>query len=137
MATKLSPYCEIGQWIDIPATPQDFGRIAAQTARQIIAQKLRSAERDVIYEEYRHRLNEIISGSVKRVVRGATLIIDLGKVEAIMPDRFYPKSERYNVGDRVQALLYQVRDTESGGARSDLVAKSSRIRIPTFHAGSS
>ncbi|HSW86973.1 MAG TPA: transcription termination factor NusA [Rhabdochlamydiaceae bacterium] len=115
-ARKLNPYCEIGQWIDIPATPQDFGRIAAQTARQIIAQKLRSAERDVIYEEYRHRLNEIISGSVKRVVRGATLIVDLGKVEAIMPDRFYPKTEKYNVGDRVQALLYQVRDTESGGA---------------------
>lgn len=115
-AKKLNPYSEIGQWIDIPATPQDFGRIAAQTARQIIAQKLRSAERDVIYEEYRHRLNEIISGSVKRVVRGATLIVDLGKVEAIMPDRFYPKTEKYNVGDRVQALLYQVRDTESGGA---------------------
>jgi transcription termination/antitermination protein NusA len=115
-ARKLNPHCEIGQWVDIPATPQDFGRIAAQTARQIIAQKLRSAERDVIYEEYRHRLNELISGSVKRVIRGATLIVDLGKVEAILPDRFYPKTEKYNVGDRVQALLYQVRDTESGGA---------------------
>jgi N utilization substance protein A len=115
-AKKINPYCEIGQWIDIQATPQDFGRIAAQTARQIIAQKLRSAERDVIYEEYRHRINEIVSGSVKRVVRGATLIIDLGKVEAILPDRFYPKTEKYNVGERVQALLYEVRDTESGGA---------------------
>jgi len=115
-ARKLHPDCEIGQWIDISITPQDFGRIAAQTARQIIGQKLRGAERDVIYEEYRHRLNEIISGSVKRIVRGATLIIDLGKVEAIMPDRFYPKVEKYNVGDKVQALLYEVRDTENGGA---------------------
>lgn len=115
-AKKINPYAEMGQWVDIAVTPHDFGRIAAQTARQIIAQKLRSAERDVIYEEYRHRINEIISGTVKRVIRGATLIIDLGKVEAIMPDRFYPKTEKYNVGDRVQALLLEVRDTESGGA---------------------
>jgi N utilization substance protein A len=115
-ARILNPYCEIGQWVDIAVTPQDFGRIAAQTARQVIAQKLRSAERDVIYEEYRHRINEIISGTVKRTIRGSTLIVDLGKVEAVMPDRFYPKTEKYNVGDRVQALLLEVRDTEGGGA---------------------
>lgn len=115
-ARVLNPNCESGQWIEISVTPEDFGRIAAQTARQVIAQKLRSAERDVIYEEYRHRINEIISGTVKRVIRGATLVVDLGKVEAIMPDRFYPKTEKYNVGDRVQALLLEVRDTESGGA---------------------
>ncbi len=115
-ARVLNPSAELGQWVDIPCTPQDFGRIAAQTARQVISQKLRSAERDVIYEEYRHRVNEIISGSVKRVIRGATLIVDLGKVEGIMPDRFYPKTEKYNVGDRVQALLFEVRDTENGGA---------------------
>jgi len=115
-ARLINPYAEIGAWVDIPCTPQDFGRIAAQTARQVISQKLRSAERDVIYEEYRHRVNEIISGTVKRVIRGATLIVDLGKVEGILPDRFYPKTEKYNVGDRVQALLFEVRDTESGGA---------------------
>lgn len=115
-ARELHPHCEIGDWIDIEVTPRDFGRIAAQTARQVIAQKLRTAERDVIYEEYRHRINELISGKVKRVVRGATLIVDLGKVEAILPERFYPKTERYNVGDRVYALLYEVRETENGGA---------------------
>ncbi|MGE5196763.1 MAG: transcription termination factor NusA, partial [Anaerolineae bacterium] len=112
----INPYCEIGEWIDISVTAQDFGRIAAQTARQVISQKLRGAERDVIYEEYRHRVNEIVSGSVKRIIRGATLVVDLGKVEAILPDRFYPKTEKYNVGERVQALLYEVRDTENGGA---------------------
>ncbi len=115
-ARLLNSNVEIGEWVDFPCTPQDFGRIAAQTARQIISQKLRSAERDVIYEEYRHRLNEVISGTVKRLVRGATLIVDLGKVEGILPDRFYPKTEKYNVGDRVQALLFEVRDTENGGA---------------------
>ncbi len=115
-ARLLNPDCEVGDWIDLSVTPQDFGRIAAQTARHVMAQKLRGAERDVIYEEYRHRINEIISGSVKRIVRGATLIVDLGKVEAILPDRYYPKTEKYNEGDRVQALLLEVRDTEGGGA---------------------
>ncbi|NGX38806.1 MAG: hypothetical protein KR126chlam1_00117 [Chlamydiae bacterium] len=115
-AREFNPDCEIGDWIDIEATPEDFGRIAAQTARQVIAQKLRSAERDVIYAEYRDRINELVSGSVKRIVRGGTLIIDLGKVEAILPERYYPKTERYAIGERVYALLYEVRDTENGGA---------------------
>ena len=115
-ARVLNPNAEMGDWVDIAVTPRDFGRVAAQTARQIISQKIRSAEKDVIYEEYRHRVGEIISGAVKRVIRGATLIVDLGKVEAVLPDRYYPKTEKYNVGDRVQALLYEVRDTENGGA---------------------
>jgi N utilization substance protein A len=141
-AKLINPYCEIGQWVDITVTPQDFGRIAAQTARQIISQKLRGAERDVIYEEYRHRLNEIISGTVKRVIRGATLIVDLGKVEAVLPDRFYPKTEKYNVGERVQALLYEVRDTENGGAEvilsrshPEFVAQLFIQEVPELHDG--
>lgn len=115
-AREIDPECEIGQFIDVLATPKDFGRIAAQKARQIITQKLRSAERDVIYEEYRHRINEIVSGTVKRFVKGANLIVDLGKVEALMPMRQYPKTEKYKVGDRVMALLMEVNDTDAGGA---------------------
>ncbi len=115
-ALEVNAESTIGQWLNIAVTPSDFGRIAAQTARQVISQKLKGAERDVIYEEYRHRTHEILSGTVKRVVRGATLIVDLGKVEAILPDRFYPKTEKYQVGDRIQALLWEVQDTENGGA---------------------
>lgn len=115
-AREIDPDCEIGQFIDVVATPKEFGRIAAQKARQIISQKLRGAERDVIYEEYRHRMNELISGTVKRFVRGSNLIVDLGKVEAIMPTRQYPKTERYQIGDKVLALLLEVNDTENGGA---------------------
>lgn len=115
-ARHIDPECEIGQFIDIEATPKDFGRIAAQKARQIISQKLRSAERNVIYEEYRHRINELVSGTVKRLVRGSNVIIDLGKVEAIMPMRHYPKTESYHVGDKVLALMLGVQDTENGGA---------------------
>ena len=115
-AQLIDPDCEIGQFIDIEATPRDFGRIAAQKARQVITQKLRGAERDVIYEEYRHRINELISGTVKRFVRGSNIIVDLGKVEAIMPIKHYPKTEKYQIGERVVALLLDVKDTENGGA---------------------
>lgn len=115
-ARELDPDCELGQFIDILVTPKDFGRIAAQKARQIITQKLRGAERDVIYEEYRHRIYELVSGTVKRFVRGANLIVDLGKVEAILPARLYPKTEEYQVGEKVLALLLGVNDTENGGA---------------------
>lgn len=115
-AREIDPDCEIGQFIDVIATPKDFGRIAAQKARQIITQKLRGAERDVIYEEYRHRINELVSGSIKRFVRGANLIVDLGKVEAIMPMKYYPKTEKYHIGEKVLALLCEVNDTENGGA---------------------
>jgi len=116
-AREIDPDCEIGQFIDVKATPKDFGRIAAQKARQIISQKLRGAEKDVIYEEYRHRINQLISGTVKRIVRGGDLMIDLGKVEALMPMRHYPKTERYQVGEKVVALLLEVVDTENGGAQ--------------------
>lgn len=115
-AREIAPDCSLGDFIQVPIPPIDLGRIAAQTARQVIAQKLRAAERDVIYEEYRDRLHDLVSGTVKRIVKGETLIVDLGKVEAILPQRFYPKTEKYHVGERIQALLWEVRDTENGGA---------------------
>ena len=115
-AKELAPEAKVGQRIEITVTPRDFGRIAAQTARQVISQKLRGAERDVIYEEYRHRVGEIISGTIKRFIQGRNIIVDLGKVEAMLPERHYPRTERYHVGERVQALLLEVRDTDQGGA---------------------
>lgn len=115
-ALLIDPECQIGQFIDVETTPKDFGRIAAQKARQIISQKLRSAERDVIYEEYRHREGQLISGTIKRFFKGNNLVIDLGKVEAVMPMRHYPKTEKYHIGDKVLALLLEVAETENGGA---------------------
>lgn len=115
-ARLIDPDCQLGQFIDVLVKAGDFGRIAAQKARQIITRKLRGAERDVIYEEYRHRIGELISGTVKRFVRGSSLIVDLGKVEAILPMRNYPRTETYHVGDKVLALLLDVVDTENGGA---------------------
>lgn len=116
VARELDPDCELGQFIDVPVTPQNFGRIAAQTARQIISQKIRMAERDVIHEEYRHKMGEIVSGVVKRFARGANLIVDLGKVEALLPARNYPKTEKYKIGDKILSLLQEVQEVEDGGA---------------------
>lgn len=139
-ARVLEPESQIGQWLEISVTPQDFGRIAAQAARQIITQKLKGAERDVIYEEYRHRTGEVISGTVKRFIRGRTMVVDLGKVEAILPERNYPRLERYNPGEKVQALLYEVRDTEGGGAEviltrshPEFVAQLFEQEVPELH----
>lgn len=115
-AQEYHPDCELDDLVEVPITPKDFGRIAAQTARQIISQKLRGAERDVIYEEYRHRINEIVSGTVKHFVRGSDIIIDLGKVDALLPMRGYPKIERYQIGEKVTAVILEVMDTENGGA---------------------
>lgn len=115
-ARNIDPDAEIGQFIDVVVTPKEFGRIAAQKARQIITQKLRGAERDVIYEEYRHRKHELVSGTVKKFVRGSNIVIDLGKVEGIMPTKEYPKTEKYQIGEKVLALLVEVKDTEMGGA---------------------
>ncbi|MCH9612308.1 MAG: Transcription termination/antitermination protein NusA [Chlamydiia bacterium] len=116
-AQELDPESKVGDWIEVPVDPEQFGRIAAQTARQVIAQKIRYAERDVIHEEYRHRIGELVSGSVVRLHRGGNVLVDLGKVEGLLPGRNYPKSERYHIGDKVLALLHEVEDMENGGAQ--------------------
>lgn len=123
-AKNFEPECQVGQWLELSVPPQDFGRIAATAARQIISQKLKGAEREVIHEEYRHRVGELISGTVKRFIRGRTIIVDLGKVEAILPERNYPKLERYNLGEKVHALLYEVRDTEDGRGAEVVLTRS-------------
>jgi N utilization substance protein A len=141
-ARELESDCQVGQLLEISVTPQDFGRIAAQAARQVITQKLKGAERDVIYEEYRHRNGEIISGTVKRFIRGRTIVVDLGKVEAVLPERNYPRLERYNIGEKVQALLLEVRDTDSGGAEVILSRSHPKFvsqlfvqEVPELHDG--
>lgn len=131
-ARELDPDCEVGQYIDVPVPAQHLGRIAAQTARQIISQKIRGAERDVIYEEYRHRAGEIVTGVVKRFSKGINLVIDLGKVEALLPGRFYPKTEKYKVGDKLCALLLEVQDQDDGGAEVILTRSHPEFVVELF-----
>jgi N utilization substance protein A len=104
---------EIGDFISEPLPPMDFGRIAAQSAKQVIVQKVREAERDRQYDEFKDRVGEIINGSVKRVEYG-NVIVDLGRGEAIIRrDELIPR-ENFRYGDRVRAFVYDVRREQRG-----------------------
>jgi N utilization substance protein A len=122
--------------VEIPK-PQDelqhLGRIAAQAAKQIIFQKVREAERDNIYKEYVDRVGEMINGVVKRFERGS-IIIDLGRTEAVLPKKEQSKAERYSQGDRIRAVIVEVDHNAKGPqviiSRTDehLLAKPYAIR---------
>lgn len=99
--------------IKIELTPQNFGRIAAQTAKQVILQKVREAEREGIYQEYKERESQIIRGSVHRIERN-NLIIELEKTECILPEREQIPGEKFKPGDRIKAYLFDVRKTPKG-----------------------
>src|SRR5690606_35868271 len=104
---------KIGDFITEPLPPMEFGRISAQSAKQVIVQKVRDAERDRMYEEYINRVGEIVNGTVKRVEYG-NVIVDLGRGEAIIRrDELIPR-ETYRYGDRVRAYIYDVRREQRG-----------------------
>ncbi len=104
---------ELGDYVSEPLPPMDFGRIAAQSAKQVIVQQVRDAERDRQFAEYQDRVGEIINGTVKRVEYG-NVIVDLGKGEAIIRrDETIPR-ENFRYGDRVRAYLYDVRREQRG-----------------------
>lgn len=104
---KHDPEATLGDSIGVKIDSNILGRIAAQTAKQVIIQKLRDAERDVVFQEYKDRVGEILSGIVRRFEKG-NLIIDLGKTEALMPYREQIPGETYKPGDRVQAFLLEL-----------------------------
>jgi N utilization substance protein A len=107
-ARKRNPAAQIGDAISETLPPFDFGRIAAQSAKQVIVQKVRDAERDRQYQEYKDRIGEIVNGVVKRVEYG-NVIVDLGRGEAIVRrDELIPR-ETFRLGDRIRAYLFDVR----------------------------
>jgi transcription termination/antitermination protein NusA len=112
-AKRFNPEAEIGDFITDPLPPIDFGRIAAQTAKQVIVQKVRDAERQRQYSEYKDRVGEIVNGLVKRVEFG-NVIVDLGRAEAILRrDELLPR-ESFRQGERVRAYIYDVRQEARG-----------------------
>jgi transcription termination/antitermination protein NusA len=112
-AKRLNPEAEIGDFITDPLPPIDFGRIAAQTAKQVIVQKVRDAERQRQYNEYKDRVGEIVNGLVKRVEFG-NVVVDLGRAEAILRrDELLPR-ESFRQGERVRAYIYDVRQEVRG-----------------------
>src|SRR5881275_3717463 len=112
-AKRLNAEAEIGDFITDPLPPIDFGRIAAQTAKQVIVQKVRDAERARQFNEFKDRVGEIVNGLVKRVEFG-NVTVDLGRAEAMLRrDELLPR-ETFRNGDRVRALIYDVREEARG-----------------------
>ena len=139
-ARKRNPAAQVGDWIAETLPPFDFGRVAAQSAKQVIVQKVREAERDRQYDEYRDRIADIVSGIVKRVEYG-NVIIDLGRGEAIIRrDEMIPR-EMFRPGDRVRAYVYDVRREQRGPqiflsrTHPQFMAKLFRQEVPEIYDG--
>jgi N utilization substance protein A len=112
-ARKTKPDAVVGDVIEVVVTPEGFGRIAAQTARQAILQRIRQIEKEMIFDEFKDRAGEIVSGTVRRFDR-SDVIVDLGKFEAVMPMRERVATEDYNIGDRIRAYVVAVENTNRG-----------------------
>lgn len=112
-ARKINPNYEVGDVLEEEVTPANFGRIAAQTAKQVVVQRIREAERGIIYDEYANRANDILTGIVQRV-EGKNVIIDLGKTEAVLTPAEQIASERYLPNERLKFYIVEVKKTTKG-----------------------
>jgi N utilization substance protein A len=139
-ARLRNPDAQIGDFIAEQLPPMEFGRIAAQSAKQVIVQKVREAERDRQYDEYKDRIGEIVNGTVKRVEYG-NVVVDLGRGEAIVRrDELIPR-ENFKYGDRVRAYVYDVRREQRGPqiflsrTHPQFMAKLFNMEVPEIYDG--
>ena len=112
-AKEIDPRYEENDIIEIEVTPKDFGRIAAQTAKQVVVQRIREAERGIIYDEFSNRESDILTGIVQRIEQ-KNVFIDLGKAEAILAPTEQIPFEQYKHGDRVKSYIIEVKKTTKG-----------------------
>src|SRR5271156_4155125 len=139
-ARKKNPAAEIGTEITEPKPTDVLGRIAAQTAKQVILQKVREAERDTIYNEFHTRVGELVNCIVKRM-EGPDIIVDLGRTEARLPKREQSRLEAYNVGDRLRTTIRAVERVAKGPqvivSRADpaLVQRLFEMEVPEIYDG--
>ena len=113
-ARRTDPSAQLDEIIEIESTPRNFGRIAAQTAKQTILQRIRQAEKNRIYDDYKNRTGEIVTGTVRRFER-STVIIELDHgAEGVMPSKERVPTEEYEVGERIRAYIVAIKDRESG-----------------------
>jgi transcription termination/antitermination protein NusA len=113
VARRLKADVQPGDEIELDVTPRDFGRIAAQTAKQAMMQSLRQAEKEMMYDEFKDRAGEIVSGVVRRFEK-SDVVIDLGKFEGLMPAKERVQTEDYNIGDRIRAYVVEVENGARG-----------------------
>jgi len=139
-AREIDPDVEIGDSLGMKMDASSFSRIAAQTAKQVIIQKVREAEREGVYNEFKDRLGELVNGIVRRYERG-DLIVDLGRAEALLPHREQVPRENYRQGDRVRAYISDVRMATKGPqiilsrTHPGLLAELFRIEVPEVAEG--
>ena len=140
-AKSISKKLEIGDSVDIEMIPKDFGRIAAQTAKQVIIQKLREAEREIVYTEFNNRKGEIVSGIVQKADPNI-IVMDLGKLEGVMPQKEQVPTEKYKVNDKVRGYVLDVVKGLKGTpqvivsrACPDFVRKLFEFEIPEIYEG--
>ncbi len=139
-AKRVDPAAEIGTIVRIPKPTDALGRISAQTAKQVIFQKVREAERETIYREYSDRVGELVNTTIKRV-EGLDLVVDLGKTEARLPKREQSRLESYSVGDRVRCVIRIVDKSAKGPgvvvsrADSELVKRLFEQEVPEIYDG--
>jgi len=139
-ARRVNPEAEIGEVVTVEATPRNAGRIAAQTAKQVILQRLHEAEHSAIFEEYAGREGEIVTGLVQRI-EPRQIFVDLGRTEAILPSVEEVPSERYRVGQRLKVSILEVVRTSKGPrvivsrSHPDLVRRLFEMEVPEIFGG--
>ncbi|HHW27990.1 MAG TPA: transcription termination/antitermination protein NusA [Syntrophomonadaceae bacterium] len=112
-AVQVDPEAKEGEVIEIEVTPSDFGRIAAQAAKQVVVQQIREAERGLIYEEFSSREGDIVTGTIRRQ-EAKNIYIDLGRAEAVLLPSEQIPTEKYNRGDRIKVYIIEVKKTTKG-----------------------
>ena len=133
--SKLKPDAQIGETIKVEATPRNAGRIAAQTAKQVILQRLHEAEHSAIFEEYSDKEGDIVTGLVQRI-ESRQIFIDLGRAEAILPAAEQVRNERYRAGQRLKVYLLEVARTSRGPqvvvsrSHPDLLRRLFELEVP-------
>ena len=139
-ARRVKPDVQIGETIKVEATPPNAGRIAAQTAKQVILQRLHEAEHSAIFEEYADKEGDIVTGVVQRI-ESKLILIDLGRTEAILPAVEQVRNERYRVGQRLKVYLLEVVQTGRGPrvvvsrSHPDLLRRLFELEVPEVYNG--
>ncbi len=139
-AKAKNPNYELGDFVESEVTPRDFGRIAAQTAKQVVVQRIREAERSVIFDEYVNRESEIVTGLIQRMNKG-TIYINLGKTEAVLMPSEQVVTEIYEQGTRIKTYIVEVKKTSKGPqilvsrTHPGLVRRLFELEVPEIHDG--
>ncbi len=139
-AKKIDPKYELGDIVETEVTPRDFGRIAAQTAKQVVVQKIREAEREIVYNDYVNKVSEIAVGIVQRIA-GDTVYVNLGRAEGILSPTEQVPGERYILNSRLKVYIMDVRSTTKGPqiflsrSHPGFVKRLFELEVPEIHDG--